>query len=68
MSAAPRRCWRSCRWRALASSLPETHPLLRAGVPHRRCDAGQSWDWDGVRFELLHPLAGDYAPRPSPTR
>jgi competence protein ComEC len=47
---------------AMASSLPATHPLLAAGVPHRRCAAGQSWDWDGVRFELLHPQPGDYLP------
>jgi competence protein ComEC len=52
---------------AMASSLPETHPLRSAGVPHRRCAAGQAWDWDGVRFELLHPLPGDYlsAARPN---
>jgi len=47
--------------RALSSSLPDGHVLLRAGVPQRRCLAGQAWDWDGVRFELLHPLPGDYA-------
>lgn len=23
--------------------------------PGRRCLAGQHWDWDGVRFEVLHP-------------
>ncbi|MCU0927472.1 MAG: MBL fold metallo-hydrolase, partial [Hydrogenophaga sp.] len=23
--------------------------------PQRRCLAGQHWEWDGVRFELLHP-------------
>ncbi|MGI9217487.1 MAG: DNA internalization-related competence protein ComEC/Rec2 [Hydrogenophaga sp.] len=23
--------------------------------PARRCAAGQSWTWDGVRFEVLHP-------------
>jgi competence protein ComEC len=53
--------------RALSSSLPEGHALLRAGVPHRRCLAGQAWDWDGVRFELLHPLPGDFvqAARPN---
>ncbi len=47
--------------RAIASSLADDHPLLSPGVPHRRCVAGQSWDWDGVRFEVLHPLATDYA-------
>jgi competence protein ComEC len=40
---------------ALRSSLPERHPLLAmAGAP-ARCRRGQSWDWDGVRFEVLHP-------------
>jgi len=47
--------------RALSSSLPDGHALLRADVPQGRCLAGQAWDWDGVRFELLHPLPGDYA-------
>lgn len=23
--------------------------------PAPRCEAGQSWDWDGVHFEILHP-------------
>lgn len=23
--------------------------------PQRRCLAGQRWEWDGVRFEMLHP-------------
>jgi competence protein ComEC len=23
--------------------------------------AGQKWEWDGVQFELLHPLFSDYA-------
>ncbi|KAF4533647.1 hypothetical protein B566_EDAN005696 [Ephemera danica] len=25
-----------------------------------RCVAGQTWVWDGVRFAILHPTAGDY--------
>jgi competence protein ComEC len=25
-----------------------------------RCVAGQTWAWDGVRFAILHPAAGDY--------
>jgi len=29
-------------------------------APRQRCEGGQRWQWDGVRFELLHPLAGDY--------
>lgn len=45
---------------ALASSLEAGHPLhaLRA---NRRCEAGQRWMWDGVRFEVLHPAPADYA-------
>jgi competence protein ComEC len=45
------------------SSLEDGHPLragLAAAQPHQRCSAGQSWDWDGVHFELLHPRAADY--------
>ncbi|WP_295984652.1 DNA internalization-related competence protein ComEC/Rec2 [uncultured Variovorax sp.] len=43
----------------LLSSIEATHPLqaLRAA---RRCEAGQSWSWDGVRFEVLHPFESDY--------
>jgi competence protein ComEC len=52
---------------ALSTSLPETHPLRAAGVPHLRCAAGQAWDWDGVRFELLHPLVQDYQASARPT-
>lgn len=47
--------------RQLSTSLAEEHPLLAGGAPHRRCAAGQSWSWDGVQFEVLHPLAGDHA-------
>jgi competence protein ComEC len=45
---------------ALLSSLEPEHPLqlLRAS---QRCEAGQVWEWDGVRFEVLHPRAQDYA-------
>jgi competence protein ComEC len=45
---------------ALSTSLAADHPLLARGLPHRRCADGQSWDWDGVRFELLHPPAGEH--------
>ncbi|HOM12234.1 MAG TPA: DNA internalization-related competence protein ComEC/Rec2 [Rubrivivax sp.] len=47
---------------ALASSLRAGDPLLAAGVPHRRCAAGQQWQWDGVHFELLHPPGADDHP------
>jgi competence protein ComEC len=42
------------------SSIEATHPLqaMRVATP---CVAGQQWEWDGVRFEVLHPLEDDYA-------
>jgi competence protein ComEC len=45
---------------SLLSSLEPQHELQvqRPGV---RCDAGQRWRWDGVDFEVLHPMADDYA-------
>jgi competence protein ComEC len=38
----------------LLSSLPATHPLkaLASSFP---CERGRTWEWDGVRFEMLHP-------------
>ncbi len=42
----------------LTSIAPE-HPLQQLGVM-QRCERGQSWMWDGVRFEVLHPSASDY--------
>jgi competence protein ComEC len=45
----------------LSSSLPEGHPLLQLATDKRRCTNGQSWQWDGVQFEILHPDAGSYA-------
>ena len=46
----------------LYSSLPASHPALLAAPAYRLpCATGQGWDWDGVRFDLLHPTAGSYA-------
>jgi competence protein ComEC len=39
----------------LMSSLPFEHPLSVQPAPHRSCVAGENWEWDGVRFEMLHP-------------
>ncbi len=46
----------------LLSSLPETHPLLALAPSPQRCRRGMVWEWDGVRFEILHPAQGA-APR-----
>ncbi|MCC7080783.1 MAG: DNA internalization-related competence protein ComEC/Rec2 [Burkholderiales bacterium] len=41
-----------------ASSLPGAHGLHTLAAESRACIAGQHWEWDGVRFEILHPPAG----------
>jgi competence protein ComEC len=47
---------------ALYASLPATHAAWLAAPGYRLpCAAGQAWDWDGVRFELLHPTAASHA-------
>jgi competence protein ComEC len=46
---------------ALSSSIEASHPLRASSREHRRCEAGQSWQWDGVRFDVLHPQPEDYA-------
>lgn len=46
------------------SSLGLHHPIALAAPQHAHCVAGQRWEWDGVRFEMLHPTAASYA---SPT-
>ncbi|TAK68353.1 MAG: DNA internalization-related competence protein ComEC/Rec2 [Betaproteobacteria bacterium] len=46
----------------LYSSLSASHAALLVAPAYRLpCAAGQGWDWDGVRFDLLHPTAGSYA-------
>jgi competence protein ComEC len=47
------------------TSMPAEHPLQQLGVMHR-CEGGQSWEWDGVRFEVLHPSGMDYARKLTP--
>jgi competence protein ComEC len=50
---------------AMSSSLTSDNPLRAMansqGVPHTLCSAGQSWDWDGVHFAVLQPVAEDHA-------
>ncbi|MBZ4210043.1 MAG: DNA internalization-related competence protein ComEC/Rec2 [Rhodoferax sp.] len=43
----------------LLSSIEDDHEL-QALRQTRRCSAGQRWQWDGVDFEVLSPLAQDY--------
>ena len=44
----------------LISSLPHDHPIQQAAAFKQPCYDGQAWQWDGVRFELLHPLIESY--------
>ncbi|TXF11701.1 DNA internalization-related competence protein ComEC/Rec2 [Pelomicrobium methylotrophicum] len=51
-------------WSSLADGHPllaPDHPLSSAAAEHRRCRAGERWEWDGVRFEFLSPAPADYA-------
>ncbi|RZJ06727.1 MAG: DNA internalization-related competence protein ComEC/Rec2 [Rubrivivax sp.] len=51
---------RALQVRELRSSLEPGHPLLREGPAEVRCEAGQSWIWDGVRFDVLHPTSAQF--------
>jgi competence protein ComEC len=45
----------------VSSSLPIENPILQQASQHHACAQGQSWDWDGVHFEMLQPRADSYA-------
>jgi len=46
-------------------SLPPSHPLHQSR-PGQACRAGVGWDWDGVRFEFLHPWDANFNERAKP--
>ena len=39
----------------LKSSLPFEHALSAQPMPQEACRDGDEWNWDGVRFSMLHP-------------
>ncbi len=45
---------------ALFTSLHDMDPLPLQAMAAFRCFAGQHWEWDGVRFEMLHPGRESY--------
>jgi len=45
----------------ILTSLPKTHVLLQGARGWTRCQAGESWWLDGVRFDVLYPGAASYA-------
>ncbi len=42
------------------SSLAYDSPIVQAAPQHRRCVAGQHWEWDGVTFDILQPAPSSY--------
>ncbi len=44
----------------VTTSLPTDHAIVLAAKVHRRCVAGQSWQWDGVQFDMLYPSPSVY--------
>lgn len=58
--------WSMQRQAEVWTSVPAIHGLWSGlpGVRPQRCVQGQRWEWDGVRFEVLHPTASDYAAHP----
>lgn len=44
----------------LRSSVENSHEL-QSVRPVQRCSAGQSWIWDGVTFDVIHPRESDYS-------
>ncbi len=47
---------------SVMTAFPMAHWLGASppGKQSRACHAGQGWEWDGVRFEVLSPYASDY--------
>ena len=54
---------RSIAVKAVYSSLAFDSQIVRASPRHMRCEQGQSWSVDGVRFDLLSPSPDVYLPR-----
>jgi len=50
----------------LVTSMTPDHPIVQAlqrrsgASGYAPCVAGQSWEWDGVQFDMLHPTASYY--------
>lgn len=44
----------------LSTSLPDLDPLVVQSEQPGRCESGQGWEWDGVRFEFLNPARASY--------
>jgi len=52
---------RECGVVAVEEALPPVRTLSSVSeLQPEHCVAGQAWEWDGVRFTILHPAAADY--------
>jgi competence protein ComEC len=45
----------------LVSSLRDDHPIQLAASKKQKCQAGETWQWDGVQFDMLHPPEQSYS-------
>lgn len=45
---------------AIYSSIAPDSTLGQVLPDNRPCVDGQAWEWEGVRFEMLHPSSNDY--------
>lgn len=43
----------------LLTSIEDNHPIRQSVSDNRHCLAGDAWWWDGVHFEILHPIKPD---------
>ncbi len=44
----------------LSTSMAEDEAIHEHANISQKCIAGQSWQWDGVKFEILHPTIENY--------
>jgi competence protein ComEC len=49
---------------SIALDAPAFEPVFAAAAVRIPCTAGERWEWDGVRFEMLYPYAQDYGAAP----
>jgi competence protein ComEC len=61
----------SIRVRQFVASMRPRDALWQTARKHDsdslRCVAGQHWQWDGVKFDVLWPMPGPLAPKPNAT-
>jgi competence protein ComEC len=58
LSSMPQPDWP--RAEAKMPGVAEPRAGFAAPKTWQRCEQGQAWSWDGVRFEVLHPQPADY--------